>query len=543
MRRTANALREQEVAVVGSSTFGRYQKISSAKTYNMFISDDWLINTAGYSKVLELLPQGQGRGLFVSTRGNLIVAVINSFVYSISSNFVVTTLGNLNTQFGEVVIDENLNSQICIVDGLNAWIYYYGPGGPSFTLQALSGTLIPNYVEYINTFFMFGNANLTTNGAAWYIYQFNTNTTIVEAPNGQFALQSKPDFALAVVKLPSQSSNVLVLGKTVSEVWTNVGGIQNFRKNSTINVDYGVASISTIARSDLYVAWLGVNENNSPVIMVYSGQGAMPISTDGIDYQLSQIRFPAQSTAMMYRQDGHLFYQLTFFNPVDNLTILYDFNTKKFFNLTDANLDYHPAREYILFGGDIYFISLNNGSIYQSSTDFTTYNENLQEAAIQDPTLNLEIPRIRVTDTYRSQNSEQFRVNSFEFTLEQGNDVNVSGLSLLNNEDLLITEDQFLPPDDVIITEWGIPIADEDSGAGIGMGDLPPPYQPRIDLTISRDGGITWSNTVARLLNPVGIRQNIINWDAFGACNSITIKLRFWGTSRFVAYNGQMQIY
>lgn len=473
MRKTAHLAKEQPVEIVGSSTFGRYQKISSAKTYNMFVSDDWLINTAGYSRVLQLLPQGQGRGLFVSTRGNLIVAVINSFVYSISSNFVVTPIGNLNTQVGEVTIDENLNSQICIVDGLNAWIYNYVQG-PFMTLQTISGTLIPNYVEYINTFFMFGNANLTTNGAAWYIYQFATPTTITQVPNGQFALQSKPDFALAVVKLPSQSSNVLVLGKTVSEIWTNVGGTQNFRKNSTINVDYGVASISTIARSDMFVAWLGVNENNSPVIMVYSGQGAIPISTDGIDYQLSQIQFPAQSTAMMYRQDGHLFYQITFFNPVDNLTLLYDFNTKKFFNFTDANANFHPAREYILFNGDIYFISLLNGSLYQSSTDFTTYNENIQSAMVQDPTLNLEIPRVRITETYRSVNSEQFRVNSFEFTMEQGNDENVTGLSLLNNEDLLITEDQFLPPDDIIITEGGIPIGDEDSGAGIGMGSLPP---------------------------------------------------------------------
>lgn len=542
MRKTGNLAREQPVAVVGSSSFGRYQKISSAKTYNMFISDEWLINTAGYQKILEILPQGQGRGFFVSTRGNLIVAVINSFVYSISTNFVVTPIGNLNTQFGEVTIDENLNSQICIVDGLNAWIYNY-VSGPFITLQTISGTLIPNYVEYINTYFMFGNANLSTNGAAWYIYEFSTPTTITQVLNGQFALQSKPDFALAVVRLPGQSSNVLVFGKTVTEVWTNVGGIPKFRKNSTINIDYGVASVSTIARSDTYVAWLGVNENNSPVIMVYTGQGATALSTDGIDYQLSQIQFPAQSTAMMYRQDGHLFYQLTFFNPADNLTILYDFNTQKFFNLTDFNVDYHPAREYILFQGDIYFISLKNGSIYQSSTDFTTYNENVQAAAIQDPTLNLEIPRTRIIETYRSENSEQFRVNSFEFTMEQGNDINVTPISLLGNEDLLITEDQFLPPDDIIITEVGIPIGDEDSGAGIGLGDLPIPYRPRVDMTISRDGGITWSNTVKRDLNPIGVRQNIINWENMGSCNSITIKLRFWGTSRFVVYNGMMQIY
>jgi hypothetical protein len=332
------------------------------------------------------------------------------------------------------------------------------------------------------------------------------------------------------------------MGTSVCEIWTQIGGLQNYRRNSTINIDYGVASVSTIAKSDQYVAWLGINESNAPVIMVFTGQSFTPLSTDGIDYELSQIKFPGQSTATLFRQDGHLFYQLTFYNPADNVTYLYDFSTETFLNLSDANLNYHPAREYVYFINNTYFISLNNGSIYQSSTNFTTYNENLPTLA-QDPTMNLEIQRIRICDTIRADDSSQFRPNTFVFTIEQGQDINVTGVSLLNNEDLLITEDAFAPPDDVIYTEFGVPMADEDSGAGIGAGDLPPPYQPRVDMSISRDGGITWSNTVPRYLNPVGIRQNILNWEGLGACNSLTIKLRFWGLSRFVVNNGVVELY
>jgi hypothetical protein len=188
-------------------------------------------------------------------------------------------------------------------------------------------------------------------------------------------------------------------------------------------------------------------------------------------------------------------------------------------------------------------LSLNNASLYQSSTDFTTYNENLPTNPNPDPNLNRTIQRIRITDTIRALDSSGFRANTFVFTIEQGNDPLVSGVSLLNNENLLITEDLFAPPLDVIYTEFDIPIADETSGLGIPLGDLPPPYQPRVDLSISRDGGITWSNTVARYLNPVAIRQNIINWENMGTCNSLTLKLRFWGLDRFVAYDGVAELY
>jgi len=49
------------LTVAGSSTFGRYPKISQARTYNMFISADppsgmeWLVPYAGYESVLQNL--------------------------------------------------------------------------------------------------------------------------------------------------------------------------------------------------------------------------------------------------------------------------------------------------------------------------------------------------------------------------------------------------------------------------------------------------------------------------------------------------------
>ncbi len=532
------------IQICGSSTFGRYDKIGSGLTYNMFISEGWLINFAGYKKAIELKDTGTSvRGLYKSTRGNFLLAVVGSLVYKVSTSFSITPIGgNLETSTGEVFMDENLNGQICIVDGLNAYIYNYTTssalvkqtGGP------LGSSLIPNYVSFHNTFFLFGNASSTSNGAKWYVYKYDTATTIIEQTD--LALSTKPDSALAVKRLPGQSNNVIVFGRTVCEVWTSVGGLQNYRRNSSVSIDYGCISVSTIASSDQYTVWLGANQDNQPVIMVFAGEGLMRLSTDGIDHLLGSIVEPQNSTALFFRQDGHLFYQLTFYGRKDGLTLVYDFNTEKFFNLSDYNDDFHPARDMVYFNNQMLFASLKNGYIYQTSTDITVYNENLSSKSTEwDPEKVHIIPRTRICESIRRPDSGRFIANSFVLTMAQGDDPNVTGLSLgASFENIMITEDGV----DMETQDSQLMITQDSIANNGGIGNpVTLTYRPRVDMALSKDSGITWGSYVGRGLNPIGKRQNIITWNNLGRCNDLTIKLRFWGLSSFVVTDGIVEIY
>jgi hypothetical protein len=522
------------INVVGSSTFGRYSKMSNARTYNMYMSstgegqsvNEWLISFPGYKAVTELLSSGEGRGIFRSIRGNFMLAVVNANVYRINTNLGYILIGSLSSNTGEVFMDENLNNQICIVDGTNAYIYNHSLA-PNLTIQALSGTLIPNYVAYHNTFFLFGNGNTSGNGAAWYAYSYATDTTISQTT--QLALQTKPDYAIAVKRIPSQSANVLVFGTAVCEVHQQVGGILNYQRVNSVSVDYGCLSVSTIDAADQFIAWLGVNEFNAPVIMVYSGQGSANISTDGIAYELSNIQFPAQSTAAFIRVDGHLMYQLTFYNAADNVTYLYDFNTQKFFNLSDQYLNYHPARQYAYFNQQNYFVSLNNARLYKIDSDITVINENLVGNL---SSLIYDMQRIRITDNYAQEDSDRFIANRLTLTIEQGTDPEYinSGIGYI------VTEQTNDPAGAYIVAEDGETyIVIEGSTTAIG-------YRPRVDLSISTDGAITWSNTVTYPMNPLGFRKNIMNWNRLGGCNTITFKFRFWGRHHFVVNQAVLEI-
>ena len=275
--------------------------------------------------------------------------------------------------------------------------------------------------------------------------------------------------------------------------------------------------------------------------MVFSAQGITPISSDGIDYLLASLEFPNDSTAMFFRIDGHLIYQLTFYNPLDNLTLMYDFTTQKFFNLSDQYLNYHPAREYAYFDNKTYFLSLNNASLYEVSTDIPLIDENIVESfdPTYDENLVFETQKIRITENSYLPDTDRFVVNYLALMIEQGCDPNIMGATI-DNTIPIITEITFPQSEYPIITESGILIVMEESWNNASV--FTPPYQPRVDLTLSYDSGITWTNTIGRELNPIGYRRNILNWNKLGACNSVTFKFRFWGISRFVVNNAIMEI-
>lgn len=534
---------ELPVTVAGWSNFGVEPKVNGERTVNMFVSDGWLVCIGGWQKVYEFLPAGEGRGVFKSSNGNFFIAVVNANVYRVSPQIGVILIGQLETSAGKVSMDENLARQICIVDGVNAYIYNWGLP-PNLTKQTgghFGVDLVPNYVAYHDSFFLFGNGLKNPNGTFWYVYQPTAvaNPTTIDFVSTQ-TLQTKPDYPLAVKRIPGQSANVLVFGNSVCEIHTHIGDTDNYRRNSSVSIDYGCRSIDTIAASGEYIGWLGSNESNAPVIMIFSGQKATPVSTDGIDRLLSQISRPDLSTAYFMRQDGHLFYVLTFYFEgnttleADNITLAYDLTVGKFVNFSDHNLNYHPATDVVYIDNNLYFVCLDNASLYRWGADITAIIDDIQDPFNQipvDPRLIHEMQRIRVCNTIRAPKTTPFVVNNFTVTIQQGCDESPPYFDCLT---LMIHEDGrriFSENNIQVVPEWG---GVEDC---VGV-----PYQQKVQLAQSKDGAVTWSNYWDKLLFPLGKRRNILKWERLGYCNEWTPKLRFWATGSFLVSDGTVSL-
>jgi hypothetical protein len=161
------------VNIAGSSTFGRYPKISQERTYNMFISDSWLVPYAGYEIIVPstLLENGvEGRGIFKSTKLDALIVVIDDTVWLIRITFDQTTdepifeqiinIGTIQTQTGVVYITENNKPQILISDNHHLYIYDTTINGKVQLVPGLNFT--PGYITFHDTYFICAASNDTT---------------------------------------------------------------------------------------------------------------------------------------------------------------------------------------------------------------------------------------------------------------------------------------------------------------------------------------------------------------------------------------------
>lgn len=568
MVKRGNNFRQFPVNIVGSSTFGRYPKISVEKTYNMFMSDKFMVPYAGYQIAIlaENFNNGQhGRGIFTSTKFDRLVVVIGSNVYLVNIDYSqeferpifsqVILIGTLQTQTGVVYIAENNKPQIGISDGTA--FYIYDPTlTPSFQTVPLEFT--PGYLTFHDTYFILAASNdpgvpsmpyVPPRNNTWRLSASNDGTIWNNDAASIGLLQTKPDNVQAVVRFPSKGNMIFVMGSIVTEAWFNTGAqLFPYQRTNQFNIDYGCLQPATVAYMDQFVVWLAQNEKSGPII-VYS-DGGMPrkITTDGIDYLFSTLQNPEDSQAFLYRQDGHLFYHINFYS--DNLSLFYDFTSDKFYFASDQNLNYFIGAQVAFFNNQYYFVTKNNGNLFSFDTIFTTYQDTDSLGHVQTH----EIPRIRICANIRTPDQDYQIINDIGFTIESGETdyqqqslgeiilVTQAGNPLITQGDFLglITQDEnFLITQDgnfLVSQQQGTPsllIAQQEANTGTSNLSL-----PHVDLSISIDGGATFGNEWAYYLPPIGHRKNRLMWWQIGIANDFVPQFKFWGMGRFVATDG-----
>jgi hypothetical protein len=541
------------INICGSSTFGRYPKISVEKTYNMFISDNFLVPYAGYQTAVPNLGK-VGRGCHTSTKLNRIVTVVDNNVYLINIFFdqnlqktydtSVVKIGTLLTSTGVVYITENNKPQIAISDG--SAIYIYDPTlSPTFqTISTLD--FVPGFIDFHDTYFLCAasqdNFYSPPANNTWRLSAQNDGTSWPNDAQHIGLIQTKPDNTQAVVRFPSRGNMIFVMGSIVTESWMDVGyQLFPYQRNNSYNIDYGCINPATIASLDDIVVWLAQNEKSGPIIVYSTGDLPTKITTDGIDYLFSQLTNPADSEAFMYRQDGHLFYHINFYT--DNLSLFYDFNNNKFYHASDENLNYFIGNEVAFFNNQYYFVTKNNGNLYAFDTIYTTYD-------------GAEIPRIRTCANVRKPSQEYFIANDIGFTIEQGEtpyqQQDLGPIFLVTQDEMpLITQGAHI----FFQTQDGNYIVYQNGDNAIAQQSDPTDFfyyiaqqhafayvLPRVDLSISIDGGYSFSSDFGYTLNPPGVRKNRLMWWQLGLANDFVPQFKFWGLGRFVATDGLLSI-
>ena len=565
--------------IVGSSVFGRYAKINSEFTYNMFASDNFMVPYAGYEIAISAANFGNGkigRGCFTSTKFNRIVTVIDDRVYlttitynqthSQVQNFQVSQIGTLQTSSGVVYITENNKPQIAISDGTK--IYIYDPANsPTLTIPTIH--FVPGYITYHDSRFLCAASQDTAAAATvrnntWRLSELDSVSTGMNPIQGGLSwpdsaafigqISTKPDNTQAVVRFPSKGNMIMVMGSIVSEAWFDVGAkLFPYQRTTQFNIDYGCLSPATVAYMDELVVWLAANEKSGPIIMYSNGGMPDKVTDDGIDYLFSQLNAPQDSQAFLYRQDGHLFYHINFYT--DNLSLFVDFlpdGSRKIYHASDQDLNYFIASQVAFFNNQYYFVTRNNGNLFAFDTIFTTY----EDVDAKNNVITHEIPRIRTCKNIRLPSQEYFIANDIGFTIETGEtnyqQQSAGPINLITEDGkLLITEGNAI----FLETQDGNLLYTEDGNSLVAQGTDSTDFSfliseqeniiyttPRVDMSISRDGGATFGSDYGYTLNPIGQRKNRLMWWQVGIANDMVCQFKFWGLGRFVVTDGILNI-
>jgi hypothetical protein len=419
MRPIPQTTQQLPLNIVGSTKFGRYPKISTEQTFNMIISDNALVPYAGYKLVAEVVTDGIGRGIYSSTRYGHLILVIEDTVYAVSSNMSPARIGSLDTFSGDVFIDENNTNQIAICDKQSIWIFDYVANTftKAYTPSGTTLDFLPGYITYQDGYFI----SVDTRTASWRLSAPGNGKEWPATAVATGLIQTKPDTAVAALRVPGRGNMLFVFGKTVTEQWVDVGAqLFPYQRNSSLNIDFGCLNPATIASNENYVVWLASNEKSGPVIVYSTGGDITQISNDGINFKFANLQHPTDAYGFLFKQDGHMFYQITF--PRDNLSLTYDFTTQKFFTLCDRFTNYHIAKRVAFFNNTYYFVSLKDGNLYELNSKYTTFDGE-------------EIPRIRVCPNVRQPNSSSFAVNNLTFPMECGEDLTDARVDLTVSRD------------------------------------------------------------------------------------------------------------
>lgn len=324
-----------------------------------------LVETPGLLTLLTL-PTSPVRGIYTASNDE-VYAVGGNKLYSLSSSWVATELGSLNTSEGPVSMSDN-GTHLVLVDGTDGFVW-------NMSTDTFSEITDPDFkaadqVAYINRTFIFNES-----GTGRFFYAGLDDVTFDALDIG--TAEASPDVLRGIHVMNQQ---IYMVGSLTTEIFYDSGDADEpFQRIEGAAIAFGTIAPFSIQEVDDSVCFLGRDKNGTGVIYRLKGGQPQRISTPTIE---AVIRGLTQSTlpdarAWAYQQGGHHFYCLNL--PGDTRTWCYDTTTglwheRQYRNLWD--LERHRAECHTVAHSRNIVGDYQNGKIYALDPDTRTDADN-----------------------------------------------------------------------------------------------------------------------------------------------------------------------
>lgn len=286
-------------------------------------------------------------------------------LYEIDPNGSGTLLGGGIGGGNDVVSMSDNGQQLCIVDGVDGWIYgLVGSASPGFQ-QITDPNFFPAAtVSFFDGYFVFDRVGTNE----WFISNLYDGTTY----NGlDFAsAEAQPDFVLATVQ---NLQLLFIICAQHIELWYDAGTtIFPFQRYAGGVINYGCASSYSVVKQDGAIFFLGSDG------VFYRLQANYPIriSTHAIEHIIAQDTNLARASCFTYTLEGHKFVVLTL--PQTERSLVYDISTGRWheresWDANNVNLGRWRANCAVSAYGNTYLGDAFNGNV--NLLDWTVYTE------------------------------------------------------------------------------------------------------------------------------------------------------------------------
>lgn len=236
--------------------------------------------------------------------------VFGNKFYSITSGYVATERGTLNTSAGPCTLAGN-GLQVCVCDGAD--LYVYDISAATFTEVTDADFTAAGSVDYIDGYGVFNEPDTQK----FWITSL-LDFTAVDGLDFSSA-ESNPDY---IVRVFVETSTLYMMGRKSIEPWYNSADADfPFTRISGGTVERGLLAKMSVVKDDNAILFLG----DDRVVYRLSGSNLARVSSAEVETSISEMSDPTDAEGFTISNDDSRYYVLTF--PTAETTWVYDFST------------------------------------------------------------------------------------------------------------------------------------------------------------------------------------------------------------------------
>ena len=371
----------------------RDSQIDSTQSINMYQSVDpisqkkTIVPSSGHILAKDIVASNAHRTALVREDKGFTYVVIGNEVIELDTLLNETVIGTIGSISGYVGISAN-EKEVVFVDGTGAWrweidattfseIFFGGPpfpqAGPGIGILPVDITNLNDFLIVVDPTTNKWSISLPNNARDWATLESVVFTGGGDVLRGCRALHQR----------------LFIFGNITTQIWSNPVVLSTqpgtvpfpFIKDTSILIEHGLAANGSLKEAFELMFYISNDSSGVSGIQMISGSIPQKISTPAIDLALQGMSNIEDAQALLYKENGLIFYELNFTG--DNRTLVYVFpdttprQQGTWHELQTVGGDRHIAATQFYFDNKLYIGSHLDSKLYELSHLIITYDGDL----------------------------------------------------------------------------------------------------------------------------------------------------------------------